>query len=155
MCIRDRGDVTIDINGNSHSFPAGTNYGEIVQAALTEFGVNAKVWDEELANSSGFDGWFNVDEAKAYMDKAVEELAAQGVEVSAENPIEIDYCFASEVEVFNNQAHVLEQCMNDAFGGKVKVNLVGGSQDDASSAAYQPTNGFDMNHDLSLSLIHI
>ena len=144
-----QGDATIDINGNSHTFPAGTNYGEIVQAALTEFGINAKVWDEELASSSGFDGWFNVDEAKAYMDKAVEELAAQGVEVSAENPIEIDYCFASEVEVFNNQAHVLEQCMNDAFGGKVKVNLVGGSQDDTSSAAYQPTNGFDMNYDLS------
>ena len=97
-----QGDATIDINGNSHTFPAGTNYGEIVQAALTEFGINAKVWDEELASSSGFDGWFNVDEAKAYMDKAVEELAAQGVEVSAENPIEIDYCFASEVEVFNN-----------------------------------------------------
>lgn len=142
-------EVTIDINGNSHTFPASTAYGEIVQAALDEFGIKAKVWDADLGSSQGFDGWYDVNEAKSYMDAAIEELAAQGVVVDADHPIEVDYAFAAEIDVFNNQANVVKQCLESAFDGKVQVNLVGGSSDDVSYAAYQPDNGYDMNYDLS------
>lgn len=142
-------EVTIDINGNSHTFPASTAYGEIVQAALDEFGIKAKVWDADLGSSQGFDGWYDVNEAKSYMDAAIEELAAQGVVVDADHPIEVDYAFAAEVDVFNNQANVVKQCLEGAFDGKVQVNLVGGSSDDVSYAAYHPDNGYDMNYNLS------
>lgn len=142
-------EVTIDIDGTSKTFPAATSYGEVVQAALDVFGIKAKVWDADLGSSQGFDGWYNVDQAKAYMDAAIEELAAQGVVIDAEHPIEVDYAFAAEIDVFNNQANVVKQCMDAAFDGKVQVNLVGGSSDDVSYAAYQPDNGYDMNYDLS------
>lgn len=142
-------EVTIDIDGTSKTFPAATSYGEVVQAALDVFGIKAKVWDADLGSSQGFDGWYDVDQAKAYMDAAIEELAAQGVVIDAEHPIEVDYAFAAEIDVFNNQANVVKQCMDAAFDGKVQVNLVGGSSDDVSYAAYQPDNGYDMNYDLS------
>ena len=142
-------EVTIDIDGTSKTFPAATSYGEVMQAALEVFGINAKVWDADLGSSQGFDGWYDLDQARSYMEAAIEELAAQGVVVDAEHPIEIDYAFAQDVDIFNNQANVFKQCMDTAFEGKVQVNLVGGSSDDVSYAAYQPNNGYEMNYDLS------
>lgn len=142
-------DVTVDINGTATSFPATTTYGEIVQAALNAFGVNAKVWDDATGSSQGFDGWYNASEAKAYLAKAIEELAAQGVVIDAEHPIEFDYAFAAEVEVFNNQANAFKQSIEGVLGDAIKVNLVGGSSDDVSYATYYVDNGFEMNYDLS------
>lgn len=142
-------EVTIDINGTPTTFPANTNYGEIVQAGLDAFGIKAKVWDDETASSQGFDGWYNADEAKRYLDLAIEELAAQGVVIDAEHPIEMDYAFASDVEVFNNQANSLKQSIEGVLGDAVQVNLVGGSTDDVSYATYYVDNGFEMNYDLS------
>ena len=142
-------EVTVDINGTPTTFPAATNYAEIVQAQLDADGIKAKVWDDELGSSQGFDGWYNASEAKAYLEKAIEELAAQGVVIDADHPIEVDYAFAAEVEVFNNQANAFKQSIEGVLGDAVQVNLVGGSSDDVSYAAYQPDDGADMNYDLS------
>ena len=142
-------EVTIDIDGTSVTFPANTQYGEVVQKALEIFGIDAKVWDDETGSSQGFDGWYNPTEAKRYFDLAVEELAAQGVVIDADHPIEVDYAFAADVEVFNNQANSLKQSLEGVLGAGVQVNLVGGSTDDVSYATYYVDNGFEMNYDLS------
>lgn len=138
-------DVTLDIG----TFPAGTAYGEIVQAQLEAEGIPAKVWDDAEGSSQGFDGWYDVSIARNYMEKAIEELAAQGIEITAENPIQIDYAYGDYYEPFVNQANVFQQCIQTAFEGKVKVNLVGGDSDALSDATYQPQNGYEMNYDLS------
>ena len=72
--------VTVDINGTPTTFEEGTFYGEIVQAQVTADGYPFKVWDEESHSSDGFDGWYNVENAVAELQLAIEELAAMGYE---------------------------------------------------------------------------
>ena len=54
-------EVTVDINGTATTFPAGTYYGEIMQAQIDADGVKIKVWDstanDGAGSSDGFDGW--------------------------------------------------------------------------------------------------
>lgn len=38
-------DVTVDINGTSKTYPAGTFYGEIMQDQIDADGFPVKVWD--------------------------------------------------------------------------------------------------------------
>lgn len=123
-------DVTIKINGTAKTFAKGTYYGAIVQAQLNaDMGKDAmKVWDptadEGLGSSSGFDGWYNVSVAQKYFTKALEELKAQGVDVSESNPIVVDYPYYSGLANYANRAQALKQNIEAAFGGKVKINLV-------------------------------
>lgn len=146
-------DVTIAINGTDTTFPAGTYYGEIVQAQLDADGVDAKVWDPEandgLGSSSGFDGWYNKDAAVEHLNKAVEELAAQGIEVSAENPIQVDYPYFEASEVYANRANAFKKSVEDALGGAVVINLVScATQDDWYYAGYYTDLGSDANYDI-------
>lgn len=147
------GELTVDINGTPTTFPAGTYYGEMVQAQLTADGFPVKVWDDSVSAddpTTGFDGWFNVDKAKEEFALAVEELAAQGVEVSAENPIYIDLPHAGMQTELVNQAEVYRQSMEAAFGGAVKVNLIAGnSWDDVDNATFFPQTGAEYNMDVT------
>jgi len=146
-------EVTVDINGTPTTFPAGTNYGEIVQAQITADGFPVTVWDESVGAddaSTGFDGWFNLDNARKEFELAVEELAAQGIEISAENPIYLDLPHAAMQTELVNQAEVYRQSMDNAFGGAVKVNLIGGSSwDDVDYATYWPEAGAEFNMDIT------
>lgn len=121
-------DVTIDINGKSTTFPAGTYYGEIVQAQITADGYPMKVFDPTLdgglGSSDGFDGWYNPEEAKKELAKAIEELKADGLEISKENPICIDYPYPANIDVFKNAANVLKLSIEASLDGYVVVNLV-------------------------------
>jgi len=145
-------EVTIDINGTSKTYPVGTNYGVIVQDQITADGYPMKVYDPTAADgagaSSGFDGWYNPEYAESELAKAVEELAADGLEITAENPILIDFPYAQNSEVFTNMAHVVEQCWNGLGGGLVKVNLVAcADTQEWYDAGYFPKTGADMNFD--------
>ena len=121
-------DTTVDISGTATTFPAGTYYGEIVQAQITADGYPMKVWDpaaaDGLGSGDGYDGWYNPTAAKEYLAKAVEELAAQGMEITKENPIQIDYYTCSIVETWNNQANVYKQVIESNLDGLVQVNIV-------------------------------
>ena len=121
-------EVTVDINGTATTFPAGTVYGEIVQAQVEADGFSFKAFDPEadggVGSSDGYDGWYNVDAAKAEMAKAVEELAAQGLEISVENPIYIDFPYYSASQVMTNRAAVYKQSIEASLSGLVVVNLV-------------------------------
>ena len=145
-------DVTIDLG----TFPAGTWYGEILQAQLDADGFPVKVWDPEGEEGAGsgdnFDGWYNVPAAKEYLDKAVAELAAQGVEVSKENPIQIDIPYHSGSTMYTNMFQALKKGYDDALGGLVQVNLIGCSdQQDWLYSSFRPQAGSDMNYELSFA----
>lgn len=122
-------DVTIDINGKSTTFKAGTYYGAIVQAQLdADMGEYAmKVWDPTadsgLGSSSGFDGWYSTDAATHYFERALAELEADGISVSASNPIVIDYPYW-DYSYYTARAQALKQQFDEVFGGKVVLNLV-------------------------------
>lgn len=143
-------DVTVDINGTATSFPAGTFFGEIEQAQLDADGVAIKVWDAATISGDGFDGWYNPTAAAAEMDLAVAELAQIGIEVSAENPIYIDYPYETYSDTAVNCANVIKQSIEASLGGKVIVNLVGFDKDtDYESCTYRFNNGTETNFDLS------
>lgn len=142
-------DVTVDINGESVTFPAGTFYGEIVQAQVDADGYPFKVWDAENNSSDGFDGWYSPENAMAELELAIEELAAMGYEVSAEEPIQIDYPYASYHEIAANQGYVMKTSIETALGGLVQVNLL----DCTDGTEFQNTwfntqNGSEYNYDM-------
>ena len=146
-------EVTVDINGTATTFAAGTNYGEIVQAQLDADGVEVKAWDPTAADgvgsSDGYDGWYNPTYAKAELAKAFEQLATQGVEISKENPIQIDLPYFSGSEVYTNRANALKQSVETSLDGQVVINLVKcESQDDWLYAGYYPEYGYEMNADM-------
>lgn len=147
-------EVTVDINGTSKTYPAGTNYGVILQDQLDADGSTLKVYDPNgnsgAGASSAFDGWYSPDNCKAYLDKAVEELAAQGLEISAENPIQIDITFPGNIEQYKNRANVFQQSIEESSGGLIKVNLVACTDgNEWNDATYWPQSGAGMNGNYS------
>lgn len=147
-------EITVDINGTPTTFPAGTKYGAMLQAAITADGYPMKVWDPELddgvGSSDGFDGWYNVSAAREYLAKAVEELAAVGVEVSKENPIQVDYVYYGGSETFTNLANAYKQSIESSLEGAVQVNLVNvESQEQLNYNSFLHPGGTGLNCDES------
>lgn len=143
-------EVTVDINGTATTFPAQTPYGEIMQAQIDADGVVMTVYKEGAENGSdGFDGWYNPEAAVAELETAIEELAAAGVEVSAENPIVFDYPYASNSESYTNRANVYKQSIESVLGGKVIVNLVACvDYNEWYYAGYYTSYGYEANYDM-------
>ena len=147
-------DTTIDINGTATTFSAGTYYGEIVQAQINADGFNMMVWNPEadggVGSSDGYDGWYNPENAAAEMAKAVEELAALGLEITAGNPIYVDFPYYSASQVMTNRAAVYKQSVEASLGGLVIVNLV--DCVDSTNylyATYRNTTGAEGNYDIN------
>ena len=141
-------DVTIKINGKDTTFKANTQYGEIVQAQLKADGVALTVWNG--TSSSGFDGWYNVEAAQAELAKAIEDLKAEGIEISAENPIYLDFCVDTSSEVSKAAKQVMKQSIETATNGCIKVNLVEyKTREDYQADTYRFNVGSDANYDLS------
>ena len=146
-------DVTVDINGTATTFAAGTKYGQIMQAQADADGSALVLWNPEandgVGSGDGYDGWYNVEAAKAELATAVAELAAVGIEVSAENPIYIDYPYPSYNPTRTNCAHALKQSVEAALGGAVIVNLVECvSADEWYYTGYYTNYGFEANYEL-------
>lgn len=147
-------EVTVDINGTSTTFKTGTNYGVIVQAQLDADGVKIKAYDpaadDGAGSGDGFDGWYNPENAKAELEKAIEELKNEGLEISKDNPIHVDLPYAKESEIYTNKAQAYKKSIEDALGGAVIVNLVDclKGTDEWEQAGYGGNNGFDMNYTL-------
>lgn len=146
-------DVTTDINGTSTTFKAGTYYGEIVQAQITADGYPMKVWDatmnEGVGSSGGFDGWYNVDNAKAEMEIAIKELGEAGIKISKENPIKIEYPFYQGYAPYANKAAAYEQSVEATFGGMVDIVLNGSDAiADWYYCGYYTDDGSQANYDM-------
>ncbi len=146
-------DVTIDINGTSTTFNAGTKYGVIVQAQLEADGSPIKCYDptmdEGLGSSDGFDGWYNPDAAAAEIATAVEELKAEGLEISPDAPIHIELPYPINAEVYVNRANVIKQSIEAALGGNVVIDLLEcADTNEWSYAAFYGAYGYEMNFDI-------
>ena len=146
-------DVTVEINGESKTFPAGTQYGEIVQAQLDADGVAFKVWDPEadngLGSSDGYDGWYNPEYAKSELAIAIKELASKGVIISTDDPIVMEIPYQGNSEVRTNRANVFKQSFETTLDANVEVRLVDCiDQPGWLYAGYYPDFGYQMNADL-------
>lgn len=142
-------DVTVDINGTATSFPAGTYYGEICQAQLEADGSHIKAFDSETGLGIGFDGWYNPEVAAAELAIAVEELKAQGYEISAENPVHLDLANYYGSEGFKNEGQAYKQSIESALDGLVVVDIVPfDTAQDWYDATYYPNTGAEMNYDI-------
>ncbi len=141
-------DVTVDISGESKTFPKGTYYGEIMQAQLDADGCKWKAWDPETNSSMGFDGLFDAEQAKADLEAAKAELATQGIEINAENPIHIDIPYSSYNTSSTNTANGWKQAIDSVFGGEIVVDLVAmDDADEARAVQFGCNYGYEMNYD--------
>ncbi|MGN0370075.1 MAG: ABC transporter substrate-binding protein [Butyrivibrio sp.] len=146
-------DVTVDINGESVTFPEGTYYGEIMQAQLDADGMPIKVWNEEADNGNGsgdgYDGWYSPENAAAELELAIKDLADDGIVVDEENPIYLDFPYDSSSELYTNRANAYKQSMEKSLGGKVVVNLVA-CQDIYQwyYCGYYTSYGYESNFDI-------
>lgn len=147
-------DVTLDMgDGTKKTFPAGTFYGEIVDAQFKFDGFEATAWDPEgadgLGASYGFDGWYLPEAAKSHLEAAVEALAAEGVEISAENPIYLDLPYWSANEIYVSRGNVYKQSLETVLGGAVIVNLIPcETTQDWYSCGYFTGYGYENNYDV-------
>jgi len=145
-------DVTVSVNGNEVTFPKGTWYGEIVQAQINADGLPVIVFDPNadsgIGSSDGFDGWYHPKEAVKEMQIAVEELKKSHIEVSDENPIQIDMPYFAGSEVYSNRAYAYKQSIENVLSGFVQVNLiVCNDQNEWRYAGFYPENGAQSNYD--------
>ena len=142
-------EVTVDINGESVTFPAGTAYGTIRQRQLEADGSTIKSFDEETGLGTGYDGWYNPEAAKAELAIALEELKAQGYDISAENPVCLDLASFVGSDPMKNQDQALKQSVEAVLEGVVQVNIVAcDTSKDWSNATYYPNTGADMNYNI-------
>ena len=141
-------ETTVEINGEAKTYAAGTQYGQIMQDQLDADGISLVVWNG--TSSAGFDGWYNVDAAKAYLAAAVEELAAVGIEVSAENPIYVDMPVRTDSEVNMNMKQAVKQSVEAATEGAIIINLVEyATRDTYLDATYWYGLGSEANFDIN------
>ena len=125
-----------------------------MQDQIDADGVKIKVWDPTAeagaGSSAGFDGWYNVDNAKAELAIAIEELKAMGLEISKENPIYIDLPMYSGSETYKNRANAFKQSVEKSLDGVIIINLLDcPTAADWYNAAYYPDLGSQMNYDIS------
>lgn len=147
-------EVTVDINGTATTFPAGTMYGEIVQAQLDADGIPIKAFDknadEGVGSSDGYDGWYNTKNAAEFLDKAIEELAAQGVVIDAEHPVRLEFPYTSSIEWVTNQANAVKQSVESALGGKVEIVLADGADStEWYYTGYYTDYGYEANYHIT------
>ena len=162
-------DVTVKVSGVETTFTAGTYYGAIVQAQLDADNCPITAWDPEadggVGSSFGYDGWYNPEAAKEEMAIAIEQLngltlldengqplLVNGQEVtiniSAENPVQIDYVTVTSVTVWNNQGSAYQQVLENTLS-EVQVNLVAvDSETDWYYSGYYAKSGAEKNADL-------
>lgn len=148
-------DVTVPVNGTDTTFPAGTDYGKIMQAQLDADGVKITVYKEDpnaengRGTGDGFDGWFNVDNANEELAIALEELAANGITVDESNPVHLDFVYPSQNTTRTNAVNAFKQQVEKNLGGKVIIDLVDCPNNDIWYATgYNIERGYEANYDL-------
>lgn len=148
-------DVTVPVNGEDVTFPAGTDYGAIMQAQIDADGVKITVYKEDSTaengrgTGDGFDGWFSVANANEELEIAIEELAANGITVDESNPIHLDFVYPSQRSTRTNAVNAFKQQVEKNLGGKVIIDLVDCPNDDVWYATgYNIERGYEANYDL-------
>ena len=146
-------EVTVAINGTDTTFPAGTSYGELVQAQLDADGSPIKAYDASAddgnGSGNGYDGWYNPEAAAAELEAAIAELGEEGVVIDENNPIHIDITTNSSAQMYVNQANAYKQSVESALGGKVIVDISTVADFDTwGYAGFYCSYGYEMNYDM-------
>ena len=146
-------ETTVKINGEDKTYPAGTWYGQIMQDQIDADGYPMKVFDPEadggIGSSGGYDGWYNVEAAKEYLNKAIAEL---DIEISAEHPVIIEYPFQDDGSVQTARVNALKQSVEAALENKVIIKLnPTTNRTEYLRASYYFTKGSEANYNLSLN----
>jgi ABC-type oligopeptide transport system substrate-binding subunit len=146
-------DVVIGINGKKTTFKKGTYYGEIMQAQIDADKFAIQVYNPQADGGNGagdgYDGWFNPAGAVAELEKAIEQLKNQGIEISTSKPIYIDYpCYLAST-TRAAMANVVKQSIEAALQGKVIVNIID-TQTTANwyYSGYYTDYGYEANYDI-------
>ena len=85
----------------------------------------------------------------AELEIAIAELAEQGYEISAENPVRLDIASFTGNDSFKNQYQAMKQSVEAVLGGVVIVDIVPcETQMDWLNATYYPNTGDEMNFDI-------
>ena len=141
--------VTVSINGENKTFAAGTLYGEIMQAQLTADGSHIKAFDTEKLTGDGYDGWYNVEAAKAYMAKAVKELGEMGLDLT-KTKIKIELPVFTQSEIRAGAFQVFKKSVEGALGDYIEfVQTECTSQEQWLYTAYRCKTGAQGNYDNS------
>ncbi len=148
-------DVTVPVNGVDTTFPAGTDYGKIMQAQLDADGVKIQVYKDDpnaengRGTGDGFDGWFNVEYAQSELEIALEELAANGITIDESNPVHLDFPFPAQSPTRTNAVNAFKQDVEKNLGGKVIIDPVE-CQDNKEwyYAGYYIERGYESNFDM-------
>ena len=100
---------------------------------------------------NSFDGWYNVDYARESLKKAIEELKAEGVEISKENPIILELPYFDVNQTYANRANALKQTIESSLEGLVEIRLIKCGGSNALNwyyAGYYPPTGDGMNYNI-------
>lgn len=136
--------VSLEWDGAVKEFPAGTYYGEIVQAQLDADEVGITVWQN--GSSDGFDGWYQPERALEELKTAIAQL---DISITEENPIYLDLPYFSANEIYSNKANAYKQSVEAALQGLVKVSLVPcTSRAMWRYAGYDIHYGYEANYDV-------
>ena len=139
----------VKINGTDKKFNAGTYYGEIIQAQLDADKCPIKAYDSTKGSGDGYDGWYNTTNAKAYLDKAIEDLKKLDIEVTKDKPIVLDFPTFTGSAIYANRGNAVKKSIEDTFGGLVLVNIVDcPTSDDWYNVGYYTETGKEANYDM-------
>ena len=130
--------MSVGIDEEGHTFPAGTMYGVMVQYYLEKLGSPIVVADQ-------CDGWFHPEEAKAALAKAKEEL---GDTVNWPIVVTVVYYGASDAQIA--QANAVKTQMEATLGAEnVELRLIEATTtEDYYASGYRAPTGEKGNYDL-------
>ena len=145
--------VTVTVGENKVYYPAGTQYGQILQDQLRAEGMDIMVFAPEaeagLGSSDGFDGWYNPTKAVEELALALRELEQQGITVDGENPVILELPYFAGGDTQTNQAYAFKLSLEQALGETVRVQLIACSEkDQVNYAGYYASAGDEANYDV-------
>ena len=141
-------EVTIEIGGQSKTYPAGTDYGQIMQDQLTADGLPVTVWDPNgeagIGSSDGFDGWYHPEAAALELSIALKEL-----DFSPGEPIVLEIPYFSGSDAQSNRVNAYKQSVEKALGGAVRIQPIPcPDRNQVNYAGFYITMGYEANYDI-------
>lgn len=145
--------TAVTLGGKTVTYPAGTQYGQILQDQLDADGVGIQVFDPDaeagLGSSDGFDGWYDPAQAVEELALAMRELEEQGIEISEESPVTVELPYFAGGDTQTNRAYAYKLSIEQTLGGAVRIQLVPCSEkDQVYYAGYYASAGDEANYDV-------
>lgn len=139
-------EVTVEIGGKPKTYPAGTDYGQILQDQLAADGLPVKVWDPTaeagLGSSDGFDGWYNPEAAAKEMEIAKKELGLT-------EPVVLEIPYFSGNDAHANRVNAYKQSVESALKGTVRIQPIPcADRNQVNYAGFYITLGYEANYDI-------